>query len=53
MCPLLYFIQLLSIWGFCIHDDKFHSYLEAAVTAEKFVLALVVVYDLPHVITMI
>lgn len=47
------FYSVTIYLGFCIHDDKFHSYLEAAVTAEKFVLALVVVYDLPHAITMI
>lgn len=53
MCPLLGIFYLVTICDFCIHDNKFHSYLEAAVTTEKCVLALVVVYDLPHVITMI
>lgn len=51
-CILLQIFLLLSIWDFCISDQKFHSYLETAVTGVKLVLVLVV-YDLPHVITMI
>lgn len=45
-----YILFSYYLWFF-IHDNTFHSYLEAAITTEKFMLALHVMYT--HVITMI